>query len=273
MKRIRFKIVLLGIFLITVVSLLPKNGQAWPPNLPNGQTLILLHGRGDSKQKMNIIQDWADPNVSPTYPIITWEKIYNIEYYGDYPDHPSEFNNVIRGNSGTNGSHIDEFGEALYIWLLGKIFTQQVNKEIYFICHSMGGLIVRYMIKTWYDYFGAQIKGVAHLGTPNHGCLSAGFGYMLDPWEKSLGDMRIGSVFIANLNANDETPDITKWYTYAGRKDLWGNTGTTWDGVVEMGSVELEGACANRRYSDLNHLELKRDWGVYTQIIYDFRYL
>jgi len=269
MKKMKKEIILLGIVIISFIGVFPSIGQAWPPNLPNGQTLILVHGRGDSKGSMNTIQDWADPNVSPTYPVITWEKIYNVEYYGDKPDHPSEFNNVIQGNPGTDGSTIEQFAAAFYTWILGEIFGEQLTKEIYFICHSMGGLIIRYMVKTYMDYYGASIKGVATIGTPNHGSLTALFWSLAFPWDTSLG--QCNGAFIEKINKNDETPNNAKWYTYAGDK-LWSWLDWKWfDGVVTPFSSSLSGAQVNRVYS-LDHTQLRQNWGVYTQIVYDFRY-
>lgn len=271
MKRMKTKILLLGIFIITFVGVFPGVILAWPPALPSGQTLILVHGRGDTKDKMNTIRDWADPNVSPTYSIITWEKIYNVEYYGDNPGHPSEFNNVRQGDIDTQGATIEQFAEAFYIWLLGKIFSEQVTTEIYFICHSMGGLIIRYMLKHYYDYWGASIKGVAHLATPNHGAIWAFLG-IFSPWEPAIIQMDYGSSFLYHLNLNDETPGFAKWYTYAGRKNALGMTGSLDDGQVLYDSVKLSGARVNRKYSSLSHEEMRRDWGVYTQVVYDFKY-
>jgi len=95
MKKMKKEIILLGILIISFIGVFPSIGRAWPPSLPNGDTVILVHGKGDSPTSMNYIYNWA---VDNDYPIITWEHVFNIEYYGDKSGHPSEFNNVLRGS-------------------------------------------------------------------------------------------------------------------------------------------------------------------------------
>lgn len=123
------------------------------------------------------------------------------------------------------------------------------------ITHSMGGLSSRYYGR----FLGGQtrIDAWVSLGGPNHGTQTA---ICLDV---SCREMRIGSSFLAELNAGDETPtgqgDQTPEIRYA----------TWWSSCDEVinpkESVVLSGA-SNTKTACMSHSRLKEDSKVWGQI-------
>lgn len=117
------------------------------------------------------------------------------------------------------------------------------------ITHSMGGLSTRYYIKNR-----AGIETVddwVSLGGPNHGTTTANFCL-----ETSCVEMRIGSTFLNELNAGDETPGTV-------------NYGTWWSSCDEIinpdESVLLSGA-TNTAAGCLTHAGLTTNATVFGQV-------
>lgn len=74
------------------------------------------------------------------------------------------------------------------------------------ITHSMGGLSSRYYLKNLGG--DAKVDAWVSLGGPNHGTTSA-YGCL----QTACLEMRPGSTFLKNLNAQDETPGIPRYAT------------------------------------------------------------
>jgi triacylglycerol lipase len=116
------------------------------------------------------------------------------------------------------------------------------------VAHSMGSLSSR-----WYL---ARLGGTEHvdawvsLGGPNHG-MELG-----ECPNRSCDDMQIGSRFLAELNAGDETPGDVRYATWRSPCDTVIDPDT---------SVALDGA-ANTRTACLSHGELVDDQAVYEQV-------
>ena len=89
------------------------------------------------------------------------------------------------------------------------------------------------------------------LGGPNHGTDTANFCF-----DVSCGEMRIGSQFLSDLNAGDETPGLV-------------NYGTWWspcDSIINPdSSVSLIGA-TNTRTACVSHTSLPSDATIYAQV-------
>ncbi len=117
------------------------------------------------------------------------------------------------------------------------------------IAHSMGSLNSRWYIK----FLGGESKvdDWVSLGGPNHGTEFANFCF-----STACTEMRVGSKFLAELNAGDETPGAV-------------NYGTWWSPCDEIinpdSSVALSGA-TNTKTACISHGALRTDSTVYTQV-------
>ena len=117
------------------------------------------------------------------------------------------------------------------------------------IAHSMGSLNSRWYIK----FLGgeAKVDDWVSLGGPNHGTETANFCF-----STSCVEMRVGSKFLGELNAGDETPGTVSY-------------GTWWSPCDEIinpdSSVALTGA-TNTKTACISHTALTTDKTVYEQV-------
>jgi triacylglycerol esterase/lipase EstA (alpha/beta hydrolase family) len=117
------------------------------------------------------------------------------------------------------------------------------------IAHSMGSLNSRWYIK----FLGGEstVDEWVSLGGPNHGTDTANFCFSV-----ACEEMRVGSTFLSELNATDETPGAV-------------NYGTWWspcDSIINPdSSVPLTGA-TNTETACISHLNLPQDATVYSQV-------
>jgi triacylglycerol lipase len=118
------------------------------------------------------------------------------------------------------------------------------------VSHSMGGLSSRHCIK--FTGCDGKIDAWVSLGGPNHGTDTANFCF-----DTSCYEMRIGSTFLSNLNAGDETPgSTTRWRTW------WSPCDTV---INPDSSVSLSGA-TNTKTACLSHSNLHENSTVYGQV-------
>lgn len=117
------------------------------------------------------------------------------------------------------------------------------------VAHSMGSLNSRWYIK--FNGGETTVDDWVSLGGPNHGTETANFCFTT-----SCTEMRIGSKFLSELNAGDETPGTV-------------NYGTWWSPCDEFinpdSSVSLTGA-TNTKTACISHLSLLTDETVYSQV-------
>lgn len=117
------------------------------------------------------------------------------------------------------------------------------------IAHSMGSLNSRWYVK----FLGGEstVDDWVSLGGPNHGTDTANFCF-----STACTEMRIGSTFLGELNAGDETPGAV-------------NYGTWWsacDSIINPdSSVSLSGA-TNTKTACISHTALTSDKTVYEQV-------
>jgi triacylglycerol lipase len=117
------------------------------------------------------------------------------------------------------------------------------------ISHSMGSLNTRWYIK--FDGGESKVDDWVSLGGPNHGTETAN-----TCSQTSCIEMRVGSTFLSELNAGDETPGVVSY-------------GTWWSPCDEIinpdESVILSGA-TNTKTACLTHAALTTDETVYKQV-------
>ena len=117
------------------------------------------------------------------------------------------------------------------------------------IAHSMGSLNTRWYIK--FDGGESKVDDWVSLGGPNHGTETAN-----TCSQTSCIEMRVGSTFLSELNAGDETPGVVSY-------------GTWWSPCDEIinpdESVILSGA-TNHKTACMTHAALTTDETVYKEV-------
>ena len=117
------------------------------------------------------------------------------------------------------------------------------------IAHSMGSLNSRWYIK----FLGGESKvdDWVSLGGPNHGTETANFCF-----STSCVEMRVGSTFLKELNAGDETPGEV-------------NYGTWWspcDEIINTDESVLLSGASNHKTACISHTALTTDETVYKEV-------
>jgi triacylglycerol lipase len=150
-------------------------------------------------------------------------------------------------NSGTSNKTLAETEVKSHVETLLKNNPGATKVDI--IAHSMGSLNSRWYIK----FVGgeAKVDDWVSLGGPNHGTETANACF-----QTSCVEMRVGSRFLSELNAGDETPGTV-------------NYGTWWSPCDEIinpdSSVALSGA-TNTKTACLSHTALTTDSTVFGQV-------
>jgi triacylglycerol lipase len=132
---------------------------------------------------------------------------------------------------------------------IDSIRSQTGWDKVDVIAHSMGSLSSRYYLKN----LGGDLKvdDWISLGGPNHGTDTANL-----CGQTSCIEMRIGSTFLAELNAGDESPGALDYATY------WSPCDTI---INPDSSVSVEGA-TNTKTACISHSALTTDSKVFVAV-------
>ncbi|NVM03129.1 MAG: hypothetical protein HWN67_12375 [Candidatus Helarchaeota archaeon] len=136
----------------------PKNGGS-------NKSLILVHGHDASS---GVFDRWNDSNIYANY----YNKVVAINYYWDGSS-PKPKNYIGNDTPITLETDISNISYGLFIYLNSSNFT-----DVDFLCHSMGGIVVRGLICNYYQNLnnsGINIDDVITMGTPNQGSLAVAF--------------------------------------------------------------------------------------------------
>jgi triacylglycerol lipase len=141
-----------------------------------------------------------------------------------------------------------------------RILAQTGASRVDLVGHSQGGVVSRYYVK----YLGGAnaVDSLVTLGSPNHGTALANLGNVLgvDGFCRSCEQMAIGSTFLSDLNAGDDTIGsvaYTNIYTTNDEIVFPASTARLDDGAT---NVRLQSFCWLRV---IGHLGLIADGAVY----------
>ena len=129
------------------------------------------------------------------------------------------------------------------------VLAQTGSARVDLVSHSMGALSARYYVR---HLGGAdRVDGWVSLGGPSHGTVTA-----FTCFSEACQEMRLGSSFLRDLNADDETPGHPRYATWRSPCDLI---------IIPQDSPKLDGA-TNVATECLLHNELPTDSTVYAQV-------
>ena len=185
---------------------------------------------------------------------------------------PAVANEILRGRLAADGydayifelpglgiGDITDSSVALAAFVDDVLAATGANR-VDLVGHSQGGLVARYYVK----YLGGsgEVDSLITLGTPNHGTALANLGNVLgiDGFCASCEQMAIGSAFLSDLNAGDDTigsVDYTNIYTAFDELVFPASTARLPDGATD---VRLQSTCWLRV---VGHLGLIADGAVY----------
>jgi triacylglycerol lipase len=132
---------------------------------------------------------------------------------------------------------------------VNEILSKTGAAKVNLVTHSMGGLSTRYYIKNLGGE--SKVEDWVSLGGPNHGTEAAKLCF-----EVSCEEMRIGSKFLNELNAGDETPGAVHYGTWWSPCDEF---------IKPVESVILTGA-TNTKTECISHLALLTNENVYVGV-------
>jgi triacylglycerol lipase len=128
-----------------------------------------------------------------------------------------------------------------------KLKKETGASKVDIVAHSMGSLNSRWYIK-FVKEGEVNVDDWVSLGGPNHGTSAANICF-----STSCVEMRIGSTFLSELNAGDETPGAVNYGTWMSPCDEFINPDSS---VALSGATNTETAC-------ISHLGLLSDETVY----------
>lgn len=132
---------------------------------------------------------------------------------------------------------------------IDQILAATGAQRVDVVTHSMGALATRYYLRNLRS--AGKVDAWVSLAGPNHGTTAAELCF-----SAACREMRVGSAFLAALNAGDETPGEARYATW------W----SPCDEVIDPdASVALEGA-ENFRTPCISHMEFFQSPSVYRAV-------
>ena len=132
---------------------------------------------------------------------------------------------------------------------IDQILVATRAERVDLVTHSMGALPSRFYLRD--ERSAGKVDAWVSLGGPNHGTTSAEVCF-----SAACREMRLGSAFLAALNADDETPGDLRYATWWSPCD---------EVIAPDSSVILDGA-ENHRTTCIGHMDFLRDTAVYRQV-------
>jgi hypothetical protein len=275
-------------------------------------SLLLLHGAGGDNSSFEEFftdrADWNRNGISDFLDYYGTGNVISLKSYFDINTDRPEFDGITKDPM----SSIENMSRAVKNYILNDHESGILKDDLDLLGYSLGGLVIRQMIKAHYYeliHNGVTIQHVSILGSPSRGAWGYNVVYLNKSksgnyWTyettrncKASLEMVTISDFIAELNADDETPHDIIYNTYRGTDVLDGGwaaillwpgyfnltlinqiasiIGTFGDGYVAQGSVVLDGALNNRAFYKVTHGDvtgLSERYFVLQQIVWDLRY-
>lgn len=224
-----------GLAALTALTLLSACGrEKIPPELLQGQEQT--QERQGSRDPVLFVHGWNGEGR-------TWDAMLTNFRRAGWSD--AQLFNWGYDSSQSNARTAQQIAEKVE-----QILRVTGAQKVDIVTHSMGGLSSRYYLK----FLGGATKVDAwvSLAGPNHGTYTSNL-----CGSAACGEMRLGSPFIATLNAGDETPGKVRYATWRSACDVVINPDS---------SVALAGA-ANVETDCLTHENITKDGRVFSQVL------
>lgn len=221
---------------ILVHGLNPVGGWGYPCPLNWGTMQDALRGWGWTSQPIDGVKYYAADTFCEG----------EIDHHGSHNRHYGNnkwwtrgFNHsLIPPNSHTSDTPIEHLGYHL-AWYIYDHYTSQ-GKTVDLVGHSMGGLIIRYML-TMEEQHNADFPSTLRIGdvvtmeTPHAGAWLSFF----CGWSTQCQEMFPGSSFLNKLGSNPQGTGGTDWTAI----------GSYWDPLVDEETAVAMGAAHRLKYS------------------------
>ncbi|MFX0147763.1 MAG: hypothetical protein ACFE8E_08425, partial [Candidatus Hodarchaeota archaeon] len=192
-------------------------------------SLLMVHGMGGEGSTYDFLDfrpDWNRNGISDYIDYYGLENMIALEsYYDDKTTRP-EFDGIVHPDSS-----IENISRALKNYIINEHSSGIIKDNLDIIAYSLGGVVVRYMIKEYYyelNQEGITIQHAGIVGSPSHGDWGDNKSYLnvskyFNFWYYSSSkDCNVHlelvsiSEFLTELNADDETPYNIIYNTYRG---------------------------------------------------------
>ena len=208
--------------LLTVLAVPSSAGKPQPPSSSGNRPILFVHGWNSSAA--------------------TWDTMVASFKSAGWTD--GELNRWSYNTSQSNATTAQEIASRV-----SEIRSRTGADKVDVIAHSMGSLSSRYYLKN----LGGDllVDDWISLGGPNHGTDTANACF-----STACSEMRIGSSFLAALNAGDESPGTPAYATY------W----SACDSIINPDSSVAVAGATNTQTDCVSHSALTTDAKVFSAV-------